>query len=119
MLAQIHVLGFKPGKQALGAAMMLRPEGATAHQIKVACNSGMCRNKVNGIAVNPTGLPKNPKGLVAWAEAPLVAGHRAYRIELASGAPKPEAKPVKVKAKAKAKLALPAPAPETPLTPQA
>lgn len=120
-LNTVHMLGLRPGKQALANAMYLRPAGATQGQVIQACGAPQL-NRMRGLVAD---------GLVKRVPMSAAAGHTVYRIEItakglakvtkasavvASDTANGEAKPVtKVKAKRKPKAAKPAsePAPVT------
>lgn len=134
MLASIHGLQARPGKQALACAMALRDCGVTAGQIVIACGAPQL-NKMRGFITDAL-LKRLPV-------APSSEGHTVYKLELtakgkqrvertakaleakaaageADTADKPmKAKPVKAKTavkaarKAKVKAAVAAPADET------
>lgn len=120
LLATIHALGARPGKQALANAMMLRPEGATAGQIVQACGAPQLNKMRELVARKLVTRDMNV--------APNEAGHTVYKIVLAAkgkaavekAAAAPEgdaAKPAKAARKRKAKaakVAEPAPQAEAP-----
>lgn len=131
-LETIHLLGARPGKQALANAMALRPDGVTGAQIVMACGAPQL-NKMRGFVTD---------GLMKFeAVPPADNGHKVYklvvtakgnaRIERARKAAEAqaanagaEAKPAKAKRTRKAK-AKPAeavteanPAPVTTATPE-
>jgi len=117
MLASIHGLQARPGKQALACAMALRDCGVTAGQIVIACGAPQL-NKMRGFITDAL-LKRLPV-------APSPEGHTVYKLELtakgkqrvertakaaeakvdagkADAAEKPaKAKPVKAKAATKA-----------------
>jgi hypothetical protein len=109
MLASVHKLGARPGKQALACAMALRPAGVTGSQIIMACGAPQL-NKMRGFIsdalLKRVAVPLSPEG------------HQVYKLELtpkglqrikraddmaakADEAGKGETKPVKAAAKAK------------------
>ena len=109
-LDTIHLLGARPGKQALANAMALRDGGVTGGQIQIACGAPQL-NKMRGFVTD---------GLMKFeATPPAENGHKVYklvvtskgqaRIERARKAIEAAAanagaeKPVKAKAKRKAK----------------
>lgn len=73
MLATIHNLGARPGKQALASAMALRDCGVTASQIVMACGAPQL-NKMRGFITDAL-LKRNPA-------APSPEGHTVYKLEL-------------------------------------
>ncbi len=73
MLASIHGLGARPGKQALASAMALRECGVTAGQIVVACGAPQL-NKMRGFITDSL-LKRLPV-------PPSAEGHTVYRLEL-------------------------------------
>lgn len=74
-LNTIHLLGARPGKQALAAAMALRPTGVTANQIIMACGAQQL-NKMRAMVADH---------LVKWVATPAdAANHKVYRLELAA-----------------------------------
>lgn len=73
MLHAIHMLGARPGKQALANAMALRECGVTGAQIVMACGAPQL-NKMRGFITDAL-----LKRLPAPADA---AGHTVYRLEL-------------------------------------
>jgi len=104
MLDTVHKLGYRPGKQALFAAMCLRPTGCSAQQMVLACGAPQL-NKTFGAGGTAE------KGLVKAVPAPATeAGHKVYRLELtargtakvAKAAASDTAKPAKATAKRKA-----------------
>ena len=100
-LATIHALGARPGKQALANAMMLRPEGATASQIVLACGAPQL-NKMRELVARK--LVKRDMNV-----APSEAGHTVYKITLApAGVAKVAKAEVDAKAEATAQAAKPA-----------
>lgn len=129
MLATIHGLQARPGKQALACAMALRDCGVTAGQIVMACGAPQL-NKMRGFITDAL-LKRLPV-------APSAEGHTVYKLELtakgkqrvertakaleakaAAGEADTADKPVKAKAavkaarKAKVKAAVAAKADET------
>lgn len=116
MLANIHGLKARPGKQALACAMALRDCGVTAGQIVIACGAPQL-NKMRGFITDSL-LKRLPV-------PPSAEGHTVYKLELTAkgkarvdstakqaakaaeaGAAEGEAKPAKAKkaaAKATAK----------------
>lgn len=73
MLAQIHKLNARPGKQALACAMALRPEGVTGAQIVIACGAPQL-NKMRGFITDSL-LKRLPVSAAA-------NGHQVYKLEL-------------------------------------
>lgn len=87
-LHTVHMLGARPGKQALANAMALRDGGVTGSQIIMACGAQQL-NKMRGFVTD---------GLVKWEAMPFTeAGHKVYRIALTA---KGSAKVTKAEAKA-------------------
>jgi len=114
MLATIHGLGARPGKQALAIAMGLRDCGVTNSQIVIACGAPQL-NKMRGF-ITDAFLKREPV-------PPSAEGHTVYKLTLTgkgkqrveraakaaekaaeAGAGEAEAKPAKAK-KAAAKAA--------------
>ena len=73
MLANIHKLGARPGKQALANAMALRPEGVTGSQIIIACGAPQL-NKMRGFIADAL-LKRLPA-------SPSPQGHQVYKLEV-------------------------------------
>ena len=73
MLASIHGLQARPGKQALACAMALRDCGVTAGQIVIACGAPQL-NKMRGFITDAL-LKRLPV-------APSSEGHTVYKLEL-------------------------------------
>lgn len=73
MLASIHGLQARPGKQALACAMALRDCGVTAGQIVIACGAPQL-NKMRGFITDAL-LKRLPV-------PPSTEGHTVYRLEL-------------------------------------
>ena len=73
MLANIHKLGARPGKQALANAMALRPEGVTGAQIIIACGAPQL-NKMRGFIADAL-LKRLPT-------SPSPQGHQVYKLEV-------------------------------------
>jgi hypothetical protein len=73
MLASIHGLQARPGKQALACAMALRDCGVTAGQIVIACGAPQL-NKMRGFITDAL-LKRLPV-------APSAEGHTVYKLEL-------------------------------------
>lgn len=73
MLASIHGLGARPGKQALAIAMGLRDCGVTGAQIMIACGAPQL-NKMRGYITDAM-LKRVPV-------APSSEGHTVYKLEL-------------------------------------
>lgn len=73
MLANIHGLQARPGKQALACAMALRDCGVTAGQIVIACGAPQL-NKMRGFITDAL-LKRLPV-------APSPEGHTVYKLEL-------------------------------------
>jgi hypothetical protein len=73
MLATIHGLQARPGKQALACAMALRDCGVTAGQIVIACGAPQL-NKMRGFITDAL-LKRLPV-------APSAEGHTVYKLEL-------------------------------------
>lgn len=66
MLATVHALGLRPGKQALANAMMLRPEGASGSQVVMATGAPQL-NRMRGLVAagvvkRDMNAPANPQG---------------------------------------------------------
>lgn len=84
MLANVHGLGCRPGKQAMAIAMALRPNGVTGSQIVVACGAPQL-NKMRGLISD--GVLKR-EAVPPQAET----GHTVYKLTLtAKGAAKVKA----------------------------
>lgn len=127
LLASIHNLGARPGKQAMACAMALRPEGVTNAQIVMVCGAPQL-NKMRGFITD--GLLKRVP------VAPDANGHSVYKLELtgkgskriettlawlakaaeAAEGDKPAKAAGKPKGKAKAKKAAKAKPAETPVS---
>lgn len=73
MLANIHGLKARPGKQALACAMALRDCGVTAGQIVIACGAPQL-NKMRGFITDAL-LKRLPV-------PPSSEGHTVYKLEL-------------------------------------
>lgn len=73
MLASIHGLQARPGKQALACAMALRDCGVTAGQIVIACGAPQL-NKMRGFITDAL--------LKRLATPPSSEGHTVYKLEL-------------------------------------
>ena len=73
MLASIHGLGARPGKQALAISMGLRDCGVTGSQIVIACGAPQL-NKMRGFIADAL-LKRVPV-------APSGEGHTVYKLEL-------------------------------------
>lgn len=73
MLAQIHGLNARPGKQALACAMALRPEGVTGAQIVMACGAPQL-NKMRGFITDAL-LKREPV-------PPSSEGHTVYKLNV-------------------------------------
>lgn len=73
MLANIHGLQARPGKQALACAMALRDCGVTAGQIVIACGAPQL-NKMRGFIADSL-LKRLPV-------PPSPEGHTVYKLEL-------------------------------------
>lgn len=71
MLAQIHSLGARPGKQALASAMALRDCGVTGAQIVIACGAPQL-NKMRGFITDAL-LKREPV-------SPSAEGHTVYKL---------------------------------------
>lgn len=132
MLATIHGLQARPGKQALACAMALRDCGVTAGQIVIACGAPQL-NKMRGfitdallkrlpVAPSPEGHTVYKLELTAKGKQRVERTAKALEAKVAAGeaeGDKPKAKPVKAKAavkaarKAKVKAAVAAKAEET------
>lgn len=70
-LETIHLLGARPGKQALANAMALRPDGVTGAQIVMACGAPQL-NKMRGFVTD---------GLMKFeAVPPADNGHKVYKL---------------------------------------
>lgn len=125
MLAAIHKLGARPGKQALACAMALRPEGVTGSQIIIACGAPQL-NKMRGFVTDSL--------LKRVAVSPAGNGHQVYKLELtakgkqriersekaeakaAEAGSEPADKPAKAKGAVKAKSRAKVKAVETPIS---
>lgn len=73
MLASIHNLNARPGKQALACAMALRPEGVTAGQIQIACGAPQL-NKMRGFITDAL--------LKREMVPPTAQGHTVYKLHV-------------------------------------
>ena len=73
MLANIHGLGARPGKQALANAMALRDCGVTGSQIVIACGAPQL-NKLRGFITDAL--------LKREAAAPSPEGHKVYKVTI-------------------------------------
>lgn len=73
MLANVHGLGARPGKQALAIAMGLRDCGVTGSQIVIACGAPQL-NKLRGYVADAK-LKRLPT-------PPAANGHTVYKLEL-------------------------------------
>lgn len=73
MLATVHGLGARPGKQAMAIAMGLRAEGVTGSQIVIACGAPQL-NKLRGYVADAL-LKRVPA-------PPSAVGHTVYKLEL-------------------------------------
>ncbi len=73
MLATIHNLGARPGKQALAIAMSLRDCGVTNSQIVIACGAPQL-NKMRGLITDAY--------LKREAVPPSPEGHTVYKLTL-------------------------------------
>jgi hypothetical protein len=109
MLEQVHLLGLRPGKQALANAMCLRPEGVSNPQIIAACGNPQL-NRMRGLIsdglfkrhpapMNPQGhtvykCTITPKGEKRIETARKAAAELAAKGEVTETA-KPKAKPAK------------------------
>ena len=72
-LEAIHLLGLRPGKQALANAMALRPEGVTNAQIIQACGNPQL-NRMRGLIADK---------LVKREPVPMTGnGHTVYKLVL-------------------------------------
>lgn len=71
MLAQIHKLNARPGKQALACAMALRDCGVTGAQIVMACGAPQL-NKMRGFITDAL-LKREPV-------SPSAEGHTVYKL---------------------------------------
>lgn len=74
MLATVHALGLRPGKQALANAMALRPEGVSGAQIVMATGAPQL-NRMRGLIAS--GVVKRDMGAPA-----NVQGHTVYKLNL-------------------------------------
>lgn len=74
MLATVHALGLRPGKQALANAMALRPEGVSGSQIVMATGAPQL-NRMRGLIA--AGVVKRDMGAPA-----NVQGHTVYKLNL-------------------------------------
>ena len=124
LLHTVHMLGLRPGKQALANAMALRPQGVTGSEIVIACGAPQL-NRMRGLIAD---------GVVKREAVAPRNGHTVYKLSLtpkgqarvakAEAAPKPDtevatpAKAPKVKAK-RTRKAKPAPAATPAVDPQA
>lgn len=93
MLASIHNLGARPGKQALASAMALRDCGVTAGQIVIACGAPQL-NKMRGFITDAL--------LKRVAVPPSSEGHTVYKLEVTAKGKQRIERTVKAKAKADA-----------------
>lgn len=121
LLAHVHGLGLRPGKQALANAMALRAEGVTGAQIVMACGAPQL-NRMRGLIadghVKRQAVPPNAQGhtvyritLTAKGEARIKRNAEAQATAALKGdAPKP------AKAASKRKPAKPAKVPAAPQT---
>ena len=75
-LDTIHKLGYRPGKQALFAALCLRPEGCTGQQMMLACSNAQLVKTFGKGGTVDKGLAKR----LPTAKTP--ENHVVYRIEL-------------------------------------
>lgn len=91
MLASIHNLGARPGKQALASAMALRDCGVTAGQIVIACGAPQL-NKMRGFITDAL--------LKRVAVPPSSEGHTVYKLEVTAKGKQRIERTVKAKAKA-------------------
>ena len=73
MLAHVHGLGLRPGKQALACAMALRVEGVTGPQIVIACGAPQL-NRMRGLIA--AGVVKRV------ASPPDAQGHVVYKLQI-------------------------------------
>lgn len=94
LLANIHNLGARPGKQAMACAMALRDEGVTNAQIIQVCGAPQL-NKMRGFITD--GLLKRVP------VAPNALGHSVYKLELTAKGTKRIESAVKRAAEAAAK----------------
>lgn len=88
MLASIHNLGARPGKQALASAMALRACGVTAGQIVIACGNPQL-NKMRGF-INDALLKRE-------AVPPSAEGHTVYKLSVTAKGQQRIARTVKAK----------------------
>lgn len=108
MLATVHGLGLRAGKQALANAMALRPEGVSGAQIVMACGAPQL-NRMRGLI--GAGVVKRDMNVSKNAQ-----GHTVYKLTLT---PRGEAA-IKRATDAAAKAALPVTAkPAKPAKPKA
>jgi hypothetical protein len=114
MFEQVHGLGCRPGKQALAAAMGLRPEGTTNAQVLLVCGNPQ-NNKRGGLVADGylkrEAVPNSPEGHTVYKYTVTPKGlkrvesanARAAALEAAGKATgeadKPKATKVKVAAK--------------------
>ena len=72
LLHTVHMLGLRPGKQALANAMALRPQGVTGSEIVIACGAPQL-NRMRGLISD---------GLVKRVPHTARNGHTVYKLEL-------------------------------------
>lgn len=129
MLATIHGLGARPGKQALANAMALRDCGVTAAQIVIACGAPQL-NKMRGFITDALlkrePVPPSPEGHTVYKltltgkgkqrveRTAKAAAEKAAEGEGTKAVKKATKGPAKAKGARKAKAAADAPAVETP-----
>jgi len=129
LLHTVHMLGLRPGKQALANAMALRPQGVTGSEIVIACGApqlnrmrglisdGLVKREPhaarNGHTVYKTVL--TPKGVkrVAAGDAKAATAAQAGDVP-GDAAGKPKAKRVRKPAKPAATPTAPVPTSEAP-----
>lgn len=110
MLATVHGLGLRPGKQALANAMALRPEGVSGAQIVMACGAPQLNRMrgliASGVVKRDNNTSRNDQGHTVYKLTLTPKGESAIKRAsdaAAKAALTGDAKPAKVKAKAKAK----------------
>lgn len=107
MLASIHGLGARPGKQALASAMALRDCGVTAGQIVIACGAPQL-NKMRGFITDAL-LKRLPV-------SPSAEGHTVYKLELTAKGNQRIARAVKAETEKAAQGEVKAEKPAKPVT---
>lgn len=112
MLATVHALGLRPGKQALANAMALRPEGVSGAQIVMMAGAPQL-NRMRGligagVVKRDMNAPVNPQGQAVYKLNLTSKGETAIKRAADLAAKQAldtgdTAKPAKAKVKAKAK----------------